>query len=321
MFDSVLRVFFVYLFVSVVAAAIAYLSNQLGRHIGKRKMSVLHLRPRHTSILITTCSGVAIAAITLTAFAFLSEPVRGLLTGVEKLREEEAALRLRVDSLRHALEEGAFVWKVDEPIVHMTIPAGLSLERTRGALTCLLAEANSKTILQNNEVAKGKGAPILRADDILVDYDQEALEHMCDELSRGQGMMGVRIVAKQNVLFGDKAPVRIEAWQVRLVFREGQEVCRQRGSTSEPMLDFFRFIELTRQKAIKKGLRPIGGSLGGELSGDALDSLQDTIRQQEGPFELVAIANRDLYETSSLDIHVEVHPLSQESGSDGEEAW
>jgi len=137
--ESIVQILITYFLVAVLAAGIAYLGNQLGRQIGRRKMSVLRLRPRHTSILITTLTGALIAMVTLTVFALLSEPVKNLLVGVEKLRREEAGLRARVAQLSQILEEGTIVWKVDEPIVHMTIPAGLSPERTRQALTSLLA--------------------------------------------------------------------------------------------------------------------------------------------------------------------------------------
>ena len=44
--------------------------------------------------------------------------------------------------------------------------------------------------------------------------------------------------------------------------------------------------------------------------------LQKQISAQKGKFELAAIANRDLYETSSLDIRIEVRKL--EGSADGE---
>lgn len=318
MWETLARIAIVYVCVMVIAASIAYLANQLGRQIGKRKMSVLHLRPRHTSILITTVTGALIAVITLTVFAFLSEPVRGLLGGVEKLRQEEAQLRQRVAVLSQTLEEGSFVWKVDEPIVHMTIPSGLPTDRTRAALSSLLAEANSKTILKNNEIAVAKGEQPLRADQVIIDFDPEMLERLASRLSFGQGVMGLRVLAQRNCLYRQKAPVAMEAWQVQLVFSAGATVAHQDMNPNEPLRDFFRFVENTRQAAIKKGMRPIGGELGGGLSSEEFDGLQEQMRQQEGPFELVAVANRDLYETSSLDIHIEVRPLPQ----DGlEEPW
>ncbi|MGM9998238.1 MAG: DUF3084 domain-containing protein [Candidatus Bruticola sp.] len=314
--QTVMRIAFVYALVSAVAAGIAYLANQLGRQIGKRKMSVLHLRPRHTSILITTVTGVAIALITLTVFACLSEPVRTLLIGLEKLRTEETQLRQNIMSLQKTLAEGSFIWRIDEPIVHMTIPGGLSYERTRAAVTSLLAEANVRTIMRTNSIAAEKGDKPIPVSDVLIDYDPEQVEDMISSISAEQGFIGLRVLASQNSLYAHKAPLRLESWKVRKVFSEGEIVSKREMDNQQAGLEFLKFIEDTRQEAISKGMRPIDGELGGELNSEDFERLQKDISREKGKFEVVAVANRDLYETSSLDIRVEVHSLEPQSNSE-----
>lgn len=301
----------IYLVVGVLAGGIAYLGNQLGRHIGRRKMSVLSLRPRHTSILITTLTGAMIALVTLTAFALLSEPVKNLLVGVEQLRREESALKEKVAQLSQILEEGSIVWKVDEPIVHGTLPAGFPVGRTREALQVMLAEASAKTILQNNRIAREKNEPPLPADEVMVDFEPEHLDRLATRISQGEGVMGLRVVAARNCLFRDPARVRVEAWEVHRVFREGEEVARRRLNPKDPevLSAFFEFVEDTRKAAVDRGMRPIGGELGGGLTEEQFNDLVDQIREQSGSVELVAVANRDLYETNSLDVRIEVHPV------------
>ena len=306
---TVIRVACVYALVAAVAAGIAYLANQLGRQIGKRKMSVLHLRPRHTSILITTVTGVAIAIITLTVFACLSEPVRSLLVGLEKLRAEETQLRQNIDALQQALAEGTFVWRIDEPIVHMTIPGGLSYERTRAAVTSLLAEANVRTIMRSNSIAAEKGYKPTPVTDVLIDYDPEQVEELVTSISGEQGFIGLRVLAAQNCLYSHRAPLRLESWKVRKVFSEGEVVSKRAMDKQRSALEFLKFIEDTRRKAIAKGMRHIDGELGGELNSADIERLQEEMGKENGKFEVVAVANRDLYETSSLDIRVEVHSL------------
>lgn len=302
----------VYASVAVVAACIAFLANQLGRLIGKRKMSILHLRPRHTSILITTFTGVTIALITLTVFALLSEPVRVFIVGMEKLRTEESQLRQNIEALRRTLAEGTFIWRIDEPIVHMTIPGGLGYERTRAAITSLLAEANARAILRNNQIAENKGESLLSADEIIIDYDAEQLDNLINSINSSPNIMGLRVLASQNCLYREKAPVRFESWQVRKVFSAGEIITRMEiTSKQSTMLEFMKFIEETRKEAVTKGMRPIGGELGGELDTEDFERLQEEISKQKGKFEIVAIANRDLYETSSLDIRIEIRGLGE----------
>lgn len=305
--QTIIRIALVYVMVAAIAAGIAYLANQLGRQIGKRKMSILHMRPRYTSILITTVTGAAIALTTLTVFAFLSEPVRALLTGLEKLRAEEAGLRRNVAVLKRTITQGSFVWRVDEPIVHMTIPCGMSYERTRAAVTSLLAEANARTILRNNQIAAGKNDKPLPVSEVLIDYNPEHMEDLVNEVCADSGMMGLRVLAAQNCLYRTKSNVRLEYWKVHKVFSAGDVIFKGTVSSDQFMLDFFRFVEDTKAEAIAKGMRPIDGNLGGELDTANFERIQDEAAKGKGTFELWAVVNRDLYETSSLDIRIEVH--------------
>ena len=48
------------------------------------------------------------------------------------------------------------------------------------------------------------------------------------------------------------------------------------------------------------------------LTEEQFNDLVDRIRTQQGALELLAVANRDLYETSSLDVRIEVRALAEE---------
>ncbi|MCR5662754.1 MAG: DUF3084 domain-containing protein [bacterium] len=315
---KVLTIILVYLCVIVIAGGIAYFANRLGRHIGKRKMSIFHLRPRHTSILITTFTGAAIAVITLTVFAALSEPVRVLLGGLQDLRKEEASLRAKVDKLHAELEQGTFVWNVNDPIVHMTLPGGLSPDRVDAAITSLLAAANAKTILKNNDIAAEKKQSTLPADMIMIDCVSD-IPKTAQALSNRNEVLGVRIKAEKNCLFGERAPVCIEYWDVKLIYHKDDIVNKTVFEPDESMLNYLKFIEDTRKKAADKGMITSDDGTMGDNFMDELSGIEKEIRSQTGKFELLAVANRDLYETSSLDVRIEVRPLNSNMQAQGDE--
>lgn len=89
-----LQLFVVVLFVS---GLIAYVGDLLGRQIGKRRVSLLRLRPRHTGIIVSVFSGMMIALFTLTVLALVSQEARQAMFGMEKLRveKEQVARELR----------------------------------------------------------------------------------------------------------------------------------------------------------------------------------------------------------------------------------
>ncbi len=76
----------VLIFVLVITGgAIAFIGDRLGTKVGKKKMSIFGLRPRHTSILVTIVTGVLITTTTLGVMSVMSENVRTALFGMEKL--------------------------------------------------------------------------------------------------------------------------------------------------------------------------------------------------------------------------------------------
>ena len=69
----------------ITGGAIAFIGDRLGTKVGKKKMSIFGLRPRHTSILVTIVTGVMITTTTLGVMSIMSENVRMALFGMEKL--------------------------------------------------------------------------------------------------------------------------------------------------------------------------------------------------------------------------------------------
>ncbi len=71
----------------ITGGAIAFIGDRLGSKIGKKRLSLFGLRPRHTSILITILTGVCITTLTFGVMAATSENVRTALFGMEKLNQ------------------------------------------------------------------------------------------------------------------------------------------------------------------------------------------------------------------------------------------
>lgn len=75
-----------------MGGAIAYIGDKLGTKIGKKKLTVFGLRPKHTSILVTIITGFLISASTLGVMALASNDVRTALFGMQALKEELGSL-------------------------------------------------------------------------------------------------------------------------------------------------------------------------------------------------------------------------------------
>ena len=89
----------------VMGGAIAYIGDKLGTKIGKKRISVLGLRPKHTSILMTIITGTLIALVTLASMAAISKDVRVALFGMEKLRAQLGNLNNEVASKNQEIQQ------------------------------------------------------------------------------------------------------------------------------------------------------------------------------------------------------------------------
>jgi uncharacterized protein (DUF3084 family) len=81
----------------VTGGAIAVIGDRVGSRVGKKKLSLFGLRPRHTSVIVTIVTGVLITTLTFAVLAAASENVRVALFGMEKLNAEMRETQTKLD--------------------------------------------------------------------------------------------------------------------------------------------------------------------------------------------------------------------------------
>ena len=87
----------------LIGGVIAFIGDRLGTKIGKKRLSIFGLRPRHTSIIVTILTGIMITAATFGVLAAASENVRTALFGIQKLQDRMTALAGEVQETSAAL--------------------------------------------------------------------------------------------------------------------------------------------------------------------------------------------------------------------------
>jgi uncharacterized protein (DUF3084 family) len=92
----------------VMCGFIAYSGDLLGRRLGKRRLTLWGLRPRHTAIVVTVFTGMLIAGLSLAALIGFSAGVRRAVVHGEALLRENWVLKreskaLKQDNARQAL--------------------------------------------------------------------------------------------------------------------------------------------------------------------------------------------------------------------------
>ncbi|HHX26427.1 MAG TPA: DUF3084 domain-containing protein, partial [Firmicutes bacterium] len=63
----------------VIGGIIAFIGDRIGMKIGRKKLSVFGLRPKHTSMLITVITGIVVAGTSVLVMSIVSQDVRTAL--------------------------------------------------------------------------------------------------------------------------------------------------------------------------------------------------------------------------------------------------
>ena len=91
------------LVLTIAGGAIAFIGDRLGTKIGKKKLSLFGLRPKHTSTLVTIATGLLITVTTFGIMAAVSENVRTALFGMEKLNRQMAETQTKLSTANEQL--------------------------------------------------------------------------------------------------------------------------------------------------------------------------------------------------------------------------
>ncbi|NLJ79414.1 MAG: DUF3084 domain-containing protein [Firmicutes bacterium] len=83
-----------------VGGVIAYIGDRVGMNIGRKKLTLFGLRPKHTSILVTIIAGVVIASASIGVLTIASQDVRIALFRMKEIQSELAALQTNYERMK-----------------------------------------------------------------------------------------------------------------------------------------------------------------------------------------------------------------------------
>ena len=150
----------------ITGGAIAFIGDRLGTKVGKKKLSIFGLRPRHTSIIVTIITGILITTLTFGIMAAVSKDVRTALFGMEKLnqriKETQTNLTVVTDQLAAANIEQA---KTNEDLV-----------KTKNEVSVLQTiqmelESRNTALEDNNRYLEAGNAQLVLHNDVLTEQN------------------------------------------------------------------------------------------------------------------------------------------------------
>lgn len=97
---------FLAIIIVLVSGLIAYVGDLVGRKMGRKRLTLMGLRPRHTAIVISVGVGMLIAALTLTATLAVNRTIReAFFTPLGQLKSNLRQTRSELDDAKHQAEQ------------------------------------------------------------------------------------------------------------------------------------------------------------------------------------------------------------------------
>ncbi len=269
------------LFVIVLVAAggfIAWLGDRLGTRVGKKRLSIFGLRPRHTAMLVTIGSGVGIAAVTVIILVSYDYTVRrALLHGQEiitanhQLTQENRAQQKHIASQQAQMAEGAARLTEAQaklaPILGQLAGARAALGRGQEALRARqvrldLAQAQLTRTQQtlgatHADLSAAKKRVQSAKQDLTVAHVRvQSAQHQVQTLSRTGLLLAEQNAGLQHA--GLALAARATASRQNVIYRTGQELGRIQIKTPQPVVSVEQelsgfLVNLSRQAAGKSG--------------------------------------------------------------------
>ncbi len=217
----------------VTGGAIAVIGDRVGSRVGKKKLSLFGLRPRHTSVIVTIFTGILITMLTFAILAAVSENVRTALFGMEKLnrtmQETQERLVVTDEKLRIAREQqekAAADLETATREVEKLQEKQAALEKRAKELAAeseRLERAKEELTAQNNQLAAGN-ADLMVANNVLLagneklTADNKELEERANDLRQGilfmrEGDIIFRAgeILSSGVIHGNRTPKEVAA--------------------------------------------------------------------------------------------------------------
>lgn len=170
----------------VMGGAIAYIGDKLGSKVGKKRLSIFGLRPKHTSIVVTIITGILITSLTLGVMTLTSENVRLALFGMEKLNQQIAATEHSLQDITDKLEQAKT--EREETLQALTKAqedyalASADLTKSKSQIAML---ENTKNTLQRQKEELDHKVNALGGERVKLENDIERLNLLTKRLSEG----------------------------------------------------------------------------------------------------------------------------------------
>ncbi|MDE2571736.1 MAG: DUF3084 domain-containing protein [bacterium] len=295
-------------FIVVLAGAIAFIGDRVGHQVGRRRMSLFGLRPKHTSTIVAVGFGMLIALGVTLAFLAASHYARTAFFRLSELNAQVASLQKQVQDREQELartQNENLIQGNNQPITptYAVVNADQSPQRIHDEVKTIFTNAVSEA----NRVWVPLGLkPYDRPVDD-ADHDKKFNEAATYIRRNCYPVAGIVFpVAAHNLFRGDRLSISLNITCDRLVYKKGQEIAAITvPGGAVPNIGYL--LALTQQAANDHGMPAYTSEPFGNPSN--LQTIQRELSKAKGKFRLVARAGNTVRAIGPLVIQLNVERM------------
>jgi len=204
----------------LVSGLVAFIGNLVGRAIGRKRLTLLGVRPRYTAQIVTVITGMMITVVTLAVVLLASQDARQALFHLQEVQQQTRQLEAQIATQQRelrALQVRDIIYQNDQEVLRTVIDGRAPFDDIRRRVQTFVDLA-SRAARERGAAPGPDGATIvlsppgLTADVIARDIAERAQR------------MAVRMIASENTVRGLPVHATVLVFPNTVVFREGQTI-------------------------------------------------------------------------------------------------
>ena len=204
----------------LVSGLVAFIGNLVGRAIGRRRLTLLGVRPRYTAQIVTVLTGMMITVVTLAVVLLASQDARQALFHLREVQQQTRQLEDQIAAEQRqlrALQVRDIIYQNDQEVLRTVIDGRDPLDDIRRRVQTFVDLA-ARAARERGAAAGPDGATIIISPPGLT------VDVVARDIAERAQRMVVRMIASENTVRGLPVHATILVFPNTVAFREGQTI-------------------------------------------------------------------------------------------------
>jgi uncharacterized protein (DUF3084 family) len=204
----------------LVSGLVAYIGNLVGRNIGRRRLTLLGMRPRYTAQIITIVTGMLITVVTLAVVLLVSNDARQALFHLHELQQQTHTLEAQIAQQQaelRALQFRDVIYQNEQEVLRTLIDGRAPIADIRRRVQAFLDLAAQAA--RQRGVAPGPDGELVR-----IAPPGVTVASVSQDIAERAEPMVVRLVATENTVRGLPLRATLLVFPNVTVFPQGQTI-------------------------------------------------------------------------------------------------